>query len=164
MYFENFQKIVYGFTIQGKYVQFALTDITENVRFKKQILADTSLFHYYTIQDGETPERIAEKLYGDPQLHWVIMLANDRIDYLNDFPRTQQQLYNYATRKYGNNIYGVHHYVNAAGYIVSKEQVGAVSVSNIDYESQLNESKRQLRVISADYLQNILAQIKDLIA
>ena len=151
MYFENFPKIIYGFTIQGKYQQFVLTDITENIRFKKEILADTSLYSTYTIRDGETPEIIAEKLYNDPQLHWLIMLANDKYDY------------SYAESKYPLNVYGIHHYVNPAGYIVSSDVAGAVSVSNIDYETQLNESKRQIRVINSNYIPKILEQFNDLI-
>ena len=38
-------------------------------------------FDYYDVKDGETPEMIAHKYYGDVNLHWIVLIANDIIDY-----------------------------------------------------------------------------------
>ena len=89
MYFDKFPKIIYNFNINNKEELKVLTDITRNVRLRKEILSNITLFDMYIISDGETPEFIAEKIYGNPEYFWAVMLANDRYDYLTDFPMRQ---------------------------------------------------------------------------
>jgi hypothetical protein len=111
MYFKAFPKIYYQFDSQyNKFIQ-VLTDITSNVRIRKNVLESITLYDEYDIKDGETPEIIAEKVYGNPEYHWTIMLANQRYDYLNDFPISSVELYEHALDKYGSeHIHNVHHY------------------------------------------------------
>jgi hypothetical protein len=59
------------------------------------------LYDSYDIRDGETPEIIAEKLYGSSQYHWVIMLCNQRYNYLDDFPIASYELEQHIRDKYG---------------------------------------------------------------
>lgn len=111
MYFANFPKIVYDFDLEKGTDYRFVTDITRNVRFRKQILENISLWDYYEVQEGETPEIISEKVYGTPYYHWVIMLANQRYDYVNDFPLSRAEFEAELKRKYGENrIYHVNHY------------------------------------------------------
>jgi len=110
MYFSNFPKIVYDFDLSAGTDYKIVTDITRNVRFRKQILENITLYDYYDIAEGETPEIISEKIYGTPYYHWVIMLANQRYDYINDFPLSQLELDAYVDLKYGNKKYQVHDY------------------------------------------------------
>ena len=110
MYFSNFPKIVYDFDLSTGTDYKIVTDITRNVRFRKQILENISLYDYYDIAEGETPEMIAEKIYGTPYYHWVIMLANQRYDYVNDFPLSQLELDAHIDKKYGDKKYQVHDY------------------------------------------------------
>lgn len=77
MYFKNFQKIYYDYTINGEKELKVVTDITKNVRFRKEVLFNILTYDLYDIKDGETPEIIAEKIYGNPEYHWIIMLANE---------------------------------------------------------------------------------------
>lgn len=110
MYFSNFPKIVYDFDLSNGVDYKVVTDITRNVRLRKQILENISLYDFYDIQEGETPEIISEKIYGTPYYHWVIMLANQRYDYVNDFPLTQLELDKFIDDKYGDKKYHVHDY------------------------------------------------------
>ena len=63
MYFSNFPKIVYDFDLSNGTDYKIVTDITQNVRLRKQILENISLYDYYDIGEGETPEIISEKFY-----------------------------------------------------------------------------------------------------
>lgn len=112
MYFNNFPKIFYDFPQDATSTNLQiLTDITTNVRIKKEILENITIYDEYDIQEGETPEIIAEKVYGNPELHWVIMLANQRYDYLEDFPMTSRELEQLAIEKYGaDHLNDIHHY------------------------------------------------------
>lgn len=125
MYFSNFPKIVYDFDLRDGTDYKIVTDITRNVRLRKQILENISLYDYYDIGEGETPEIVSEKIYGTPYYHWVIMLANQRYDYVNDFPLTQQELDKYIDQKYGSKKYHIHDY-KVNGFI--KEGVNIITL------------------------------------
>jgi len=162
MYFENFPTFLYDFKIKGKTEYKLVKDISQNVRLRKEILSNVTLYDEYDIRDGETPEIISEKVYGTPLYHWVIMLCNDKYNYVDDFPLPNYQLEKHITDKYGvGHEYDIHHYINAKGFIVDSSQ--GTSVSNYDYEVSVNESKRRIKLISPTLLNTILKNFKDLI-
>jgi len=163
MYFDKFPTMLYDFDINGKTEYKIVKDISQNVRVRKEVLANITLYDEYDIREGETPEIIAEKVYGSPLYHWVVMLCNERYNYVDDFPLPQYELEKHITNKYGSNVYATHHYINVAGYIVDSSVSGATSVSNYDYETALNESKRRIKLISPSLLQTILKNFKDII-
>lgn len=164
MYFKNFPSFLYDFDINGKTEYRLVKDITQNVRLRKQLLSNVTLYDEYDIRDGETPEIIAEKVYGSPLYHWVVMLVNEKYDYIDDFPLPTYELERHITAKYGaGNEYDTHHYVDVNGFIVDSSQPGAVSVSNYNYELDLNESKRRIKLISPTLLNTILKNFKELI-
>lgn len=86
MYFKEFPQFLYDFNYGDRIKTSIVTDITRNVRFRKEVLSNITLFDEYDIIDGETPEIISEKFYGTPEYHWVVMLCNGKYDYRNDFP------------------------------------------------------------------------------
>lgn len=169
MYFAKFPRILYPFEINGKLTAKLITDVTINVRIVKEILQNITVYDEYDIQDGETPEIISEKVYGSPLYHWVIMVINERFDYLNDWPMEQFALDEYITNKYGETKYDTHHYVDSNGFIVNSNNVNlqdefdATTVTNYDYELEVNESKRRIKIISQEILFRILAQYNTLV-
>lgn len=142
---------------------YLMTDITRNIRFRRDILANVTVYDEYDIVDGETPEIIAEKFYGNAQYHWIVMLANERYDYRADFPLQTVDLEIYITDKYGDQADAVHHYESASGHIVDSDFPGAVSVSNRQYEELLNEQKRRIKIISPAIINTVLKNYKDLL-
>jgi hypothetical protein len=140
---------------------FLMTDITRNIRFRRDILSQITVYDEYDIIDGETPEIIAEKVYGNAQYHWIVMLTNDIYDYKAEFPLTQLALDKFVQDKYGVDADAVHHYEDASGYIVNSDTAGAVSVSNRQYEELVNESKRRIKLISKDLIATVLKNFKD---
>ena len=102
MYFKDFPKFLYDFkygTTEETQTSVVL-DITRNIRFRQELLSNVTVYDEYDIRDGETMEIIAEKVYGNPNYHWILMLANDRYDYLNDFPLQTHQLEKHCATKY----------------------------------------------------------------
>lgn len=163
MYFNKFPKILYDYSIGTNTNAVYVTDITRNIRFRRDVLANVSVYDYYDIQDGDTPDKIAERVYGNSQYHWIIMLMNDRYDYLNDFPLTTYNLEKYIAQKYGSGTYDIHHYVNEDGFIVNSDYSGATSVSNYDYETSVNESKRRIKIVPKELIDKILSDYDNLI-
>lgn len=130
MYFKNFPSFLYDFDINGKTEYRLVKDITQNVRLRKQLLSNVTLYDEYDIRDGETPEIIAEKIYGSPMYHWVVMLVNERYNYIDDFPLPTYQLEKHITAKYGaGNEYKTHHYVDIGGNI-AESSISSINVTN----------------------------------
>lgn len=159
MYFDKFQTMLYEFIINGKRELRSVKDITTNVRFRKQLLSQITLYDEYDIKDGETPDILAAKLYGSSEYHWVIMLANERFNYLEDFPLDNYAFELYVQDKYGSNLYDTHHFEDDNGITVNS----GYPVSNYEYETRLNESKRRIKIISSAMLSTILANYKSLL-
>lgn len=167
MYFENFPNIFYDYDINGERQLKVVKDITQNVRLRKAILENIALYDEYDIQDGDTPEIISHKVYGSSSYHWVIMLCNQRYNWIEDFPMSMRMLEEYVADKY-ENPYDIHHY-ELNGLIVDEGTVDtstgtiASEVTNYEYEDAVNESKRRIKLINPGLLGQILRQFKELI-
>ena len=167
MYFSYMPNIYYEFTgPDGNSILKVVKDITTNVRIIRSVLENITVYDEYDIVDGETPEIIAAKVYGNPLYHWVIMLANNKFDYREDFPLDYTNLMKRVEKIYGTgdtNIYGTHHYeaeVTTDGhiYVVNSDWPGAYPVSNFEYEERLNESKRRIKLVSKQVLDTVVKQ------
>ena len=165
MYFSKIPYIYAPFTIGGieQYVQ--LKDITVNVRFMSEFLSNITVYDLYDIKDGETPEILAERFYGTPIYHWAIMLANDRYDYINDFPIASNVFEEYVRSKYGeSHLDDVHHYETETGLVVDSDWVGRLEVSNYIYEEKENEKKRVIKVISKSIIDQVAREFSKALA
>ena len=77
-----FPEVVYDSKGNDKYT--LLKNTFRRVKLSSAAQKNIMEFDYYDVQDGETPEMIAYKYYGDAELHWVIMVINDITDYYSD--------------------------------------------------------------------------------
>ena len=75
MYFSKFPYIVYDSVGNGEFK--IVTNLLRRVAIRSKVKANTLFFDTYDVKEGETPEMVAHKLYGDPELHWVILLVNN---------------------------------------------------------------------------------------
>lgn len=100
MYFINFPNIYYSYTINGQNVLKLVKDVTQNVRLQKRVLELVTLYDEYDLQDGDTPDIVAAKYYGNANYHWVVMITNEKYDYVNDWPMTSAVLDDYIREKY----------------------------------------------------------------
>ena len=139
-------------------------DILRRVKFSDELKSNNAFFDQYDIKDGETPEMVALRFYRDPQYHWVVLLANDIVDPRFDWPMTQTNLVEYCKTKYGDSsLYSTHHYVNAAGYEVNSNDPEAASVSNFQYEDEINESKRRIKILKGEVVSEVVSNFETLI-
>ncbi len=169
-YFKNFPVAVIDFSDFGEEPkEILISDIITNVRIRSELFTNLTYYEEYDIREGETPEIISEKFYGTPYYHWIIMLTNERYDYINDFPLGQKQLEEYIAEKYGATADNIRHYVSTAGYIVMSDYVNdngvadATPVTNYEYEVEQNESKRRIKIIPPDILGEVLRQFREIL-
>ena len=113
-YFRNFPKTLYNqnFKVNSKSLEL-VTNIFFRARFQEIIKNEKVPYYLYTVRDHDTPESVAEKYYGDPEAHWVVLLANDMIDPYYDWPLSDKNFKEYIKEKYGsiaNAQSTIHHY------------------------------------------------------
>ena len=115
-YFDKFPRIIYSFDSGNAVTGFVMTDILRRVKADAVNLTNTLAYDEYDVRDGETPEIVADKVYNNADLHWVVLIANEIIDPRFDWPLNSLALDNYITDKYGAaNVFATHHYENSSG-------------------------------------------------
>lgn len=99
-FFEKFPRISYD--IQGKRLTNynLVTNIFFRTRVIREVLANISAYYEYLVKDDDTPEILAEKVYGDSEAHWLILMANDIVDPQYDWPLNTRDFQNYMYKKY----------------------------------------------------------------
>ena len=65
---------------------------------------NVTFFNKYVIGDGARPDLIAEELYGDPKLDYVVILVAGITKINHEWPLQDYQVYDYALQKYGSEI------------------------------------------------------------
>lgn len=112
-YFNNIPKIGYPDLVnENNYV--AITNLLTRSAFLKEITDNTSIFYEYDVRDGETPEIIAHKLYGDANRFWIVLMFNTIKNPFYDFPLSSDALNAYIEAKYSTTVESalttIHHY------------------------------------------------------
>ena len=178
MYFSRFPLTVYD--IKGDGVYKLLPDILRRVKLRSGIKAGAFIFTEYDVRDGEKPEDVAVKWFGDPEYHWVILMTNNITDRYYQWPMTQPQFQNFIEDKYGiASIDSIHHYeiTKSSGRLtaqgptdyshlveVNSDTDNASSISNREYEERQQDKKRSIRLLDKRYLNDFIEEFNSLIS
>jgi len=165
-YFERFP--LYAYDLEDTQNQTLITDILRRVNLKGNVAANTLVFDQYNVQDGEQPDIVARKYYGDSELHWIIVTVNN-ITSRYDWPLDQVALSDFVNDKYDNPD-GIHHYeINATSgdttkkLIVASDTEGALPVTNYEHEETQNDNKRRIRILDRAYVSKFTDEFRNLI-
>ena len=177
MYFSRFPLRVYD--MKGDGVFKLLPDILRRVKLRSGIKAGAFIFTEYDVRDGEKPEDVAVKWFGDPEYHWIILTTNNITDRYYEWPMTQPQFQNFIEDKYGiASIDSIHHYEitqtsgrttsngpNDYSYLVecNSDEDGASPVTNREYEQRLQDKFRSIRLLDQRYLPTFVSEFEALI-
>ena len=159
--------------------------VVKNIWRRAQILTEyksqVSLFVEDQVGDGERPEDVATRLYRNPFYNWTVLVMNDITDYYAQWPRSVTQLQDFINQKYENAQATKHHVttevkdannnviVPAGKIVASNFQVAyyngsttvtanpVASVSNAQYETELNSRKQVIQVIKPDLIEDFVA-------
>ena len=170
MYFANFPLIPYDNYGTG---DFRLTpNILKRIAVRANIKTTTSLFDTYDVKEGETPEMIADKLYGNPEFHWVVLMMNDVVDRYHQWPMSRRQFLAHLNDKYAN-VDGVHHYEisQSSGDTNIKINIGtsntdhptATAITNREYEQERQDSLRKIRLLDPDFIDDFVTEFEILL-
>ncbi len=161
-YFKYFDTINYDVRgIKNKPTIDSITNILKRVRMKVDFVKYQSFFAMHTIIDGETPEYLAHEYYGDAELHWVVLYAQQMTNPYYDWPLRYYDLKKFVTKKYGTaNINALHHYEDADKFQVDSDAAGALAVTNFIYEETLNDAKRNINLVRPEFVPEIVTELK----
>lgn len=87
MFFSKFPKIEYPYTLNETDGVYSVTDILKAFEIIKVFDIDPDNYYVdYIVKDGEKPEHIADRVYGNPEYHWIVLIANKIVDPYKDWP------------------------------------------------------------------------------
>ena len=68
-------------------------------------------FNYYYVEENQRPDVLAQELYGDSELDWVILTTNNITNIRDQWPLNHNDLHTYMLEKYGSesNMLGIDH-------------------------------------------------------
>ena len=174
-YFSRFPKMVYD--VKGNDNYKLLPDILRRVKQRNAIASGQFIFDTYDVINGEKPEDIAYKWFGDAQLHWVILMTNNVTDRFHQWPMSQPQFQAFLEDKYDNPD-GIHHYeiTKSSGNTsssgpndyshlveVNSDTDNASSISNREYEERLQDKYRSIKLLNQRFLSDFLEEFDKLI-
>tara|TARA_B100001093_G_scaffold5304_1_gene5389 strand:- start:2856 stop:3395 length:540 start_codon:yes stop_codon:yes gene_type:complete len=163
MYFNKFPLMVYD--IKGNNNFKLLPDILKRVKMRSGLSASRFVFDKYNVKEGENPEDVAFKYYGDAQFHWVVLMVNDITDRYYEWPMTEPDFADFLTDKYGaGSEDAIHHYElaqtsgatsspdNSHMLEVNSDTDNATPITNRQFEERKQDDLRQIRLLDERYL------------
>ena len=161
-------------------------------KLREDIFQDLTFFTKYIVQGDDRPDTVASKVYNDPTLDWVVLMANNIINVQSEWPMSQADFHAYITNKYDEEtLYsGIHHYesrevktTDNSIIIPAGQKVGvaqsisyyddalgqhvratdvALPVTNFTHEERLNNDKRNIFVLKASYLNIVFDDLEEI--
>jgi len=167
MYFGHFPLIPYDSVGDGKFK--LVTNLLKRVAVRSKVKTNVLVFDTYDVKSGETPEMIADKLYNDPELHWVVLLMNNITDRYHQWPLTENQFIAHINDKY-DNVDATHHYEisQTSGDTTIKIDIGtdnsdhsgATAITNYEYEVARQDEMRKIRLLDPTYIEQFVDEYK----
>ena len=163
-------------------------------KLREDIFQDLTFFTKYIVEGDDRPDTVASKVYDDPTLDWLVLMANNIINVQSEWPMTQSNFHAYVTNKYDEEtLYsGIHHYesrevktTDNSIIIPAGQRVGvaqsvsyydnalgqhvratdvALPVTNFTHEEKLNDDRRNIFVLKASYLNIVFDDLEEIMA
>ena len=161
-------------------------------KLREDLFQDLTVFEKYSIRGDDRPDNVANEIYGDANLDWVVLLSNNIVNIQNEWIIRSTSIWNYVLDKYGTSakLDEIHHYesnevkdstgviifpkgvrVSAAQSVsyyepLSDEQVTvnpvSKAVTNYEYELKVNDEKRRIFLIKPIYLNVVFDDLEEM--
>ena len=166
-------------------------NIFKRASIREDIFNELPFFTKYQLQDNERPDNVANEVYQDPNLDWLVMLSNNYINYESEWPLDNRSFENYLLYKYGSldKINGIHHYESglikdSLNNIIFPEgkhvdsdfsiefydrglkqyvtSSNRIEVTNLQYENRIQDEKRNIFVLKETYVGLVIDDLEEL--
>ena len=161
-------------------------------KIREDLFQDLTVFEKYSVKGDDRPDNVANEIYGNANLDWVVLLSNNIVNIQNEWPLSQQSFEIYVLDKYKTlaKLDEVHHYesnevkdstgviifpkgvrVSAAQSVsyfepLNEEQITvnpvSKAVTNYQYEQDINDKKRRIFLIKPIYLNVVFDDLEEM--
>ena len=165
-------------------------NLFRRIKLREDVFQDITLFEKYSIRGDDRPDNVANLIYGDPQLDWLVLISNNIINIQTEWPMPQLSFDAFLLDKYGTyeKLNDVHHYetkkvlnsdgvtivpagltikqgstysyYDISGDITVTTEDFTTPVTNKEYEERIEEEKRNIYLLKPIYLPVILDNIE----
>ena len=176
-YFSRFPLMAYD--VKGDRNFKLLPNILKRVKLRSGLRSGSFLFDNYDVKDGERPEDVAFKWFGDARYHWIILMTNNVTDRYYQWPLTQPQFQEHLTDKYGaGNEDATHHFEkttdsgktsssgpNDYSHLVecNSDDGDPAIITNRQYEQRKQDEYRSIKLLDTQYLSTFVEEFENLI-
>ena len=161
-------------------------NIFRRVKLKDNFFNNFTVFNKYEIPEGLRPDTVSEELYGSAIFDWVVLTTAGILNVRNEWPLSNRDLYNYSLDKYGDSINSNRFFEttevkdSSGRLILPKGKVvdsnftipkpgeptatlnPVVGISNYEYETRLNDDKRNINILREENLQDFLDDMRNI--
>ena len=161
-YFEELPNISYPSLLRGRNKiedRVVVKNIFKRSKLRTDVNQAITAFNYYTIKEGMRPDMIAQELYGDPELDWVVLTSNNITNIRDQWPLSHNDLHEYMLEKYGSEaniakveIYETREILDENKRVVMPAGLRVDKDFSFEY---LNFSKQVVKVLSSEVVAGI---------
>ena len=161
-------------------------NIFRRIKVRDDLFNNFTVFNKYEIPEGARPDTVAEDIFGSPNLDWVVLTVAGILNVRNEWPLSNRDLYNYANNKYDESLNSTRFFEttevkdSSGRLILPKGKVvdsnftipkpgtptatlnPVIGISNYEYETRLNEDKRNIFILREEYLQQFLDDMRSI--
>lgn len=188
MYFRNLPTIQYISPLKDSSSvndSILAKNLFRRIKISDSALGSPYIFNKYIIEEGDRPDTVAYKYYGNTDYDWLVVLSANIINQRTEWPLTSDELYEFASKKYGNDLTAIRYYqtrevkdsdgrmILPAGYIVNKEFTipnpdnptstlnPVQGITNWEYETEQNEKKKEINLVKPAFATKIKQELQD---
>lgn len=156
---------------------FKIPDINASFIIKTSVKDAATMLKTIKISHSDTPQSIANALYGNTSFDWIVLYAAGIVNEYKDWPKDNDSIWLYCQRNYTTGPNGIHHYESIVDgviidhYTQSKYLSGELPVpatvnviTNYIYELNENDKKKTIKVFSKESVMGILRKIEEVLA
>ncbi len=163
-------------------------------KLRPDIFNDATVFTEYQIKGDDRPDNVAFEVYNDSTLDWLVLLSNNILNIQTEWPLLQNDFDRFLLDKYGTyqEMHAVHHYEtkeikDSNGVVIVPQGLHVASdysitywdqtirgyvvesnvpepVTNYQYESDIENKKRNIHILKSIYLGIVKDDMKELMA
>ena len=163
-------------------------NLFKRAKIREDFFQNVIAFNKFQVEGDDRPDNVADEVYGNSKLDWVVLLSNNIINIHDEWPMSQSDFQRYLDNKYDKvQLTQIHHYETTeikspngsllleagqhvdADFTYKYSQDGSnysvnsvTSVSNYQYEIDKNDAKRSIYVIRKKYLDMIIEDMREI--
>ena len=182
-FFQHYPQISYDISGTKPVKVKTVINLMKKAKLKGLVVDDIVSYYPYSIMEGERPDHVSEKIYGNVKYTWLIFLINDITDPIYDWPLATREFGAYIKNKYGSLATAkstIHHYeqilrtrVEATGTTEAipeaRIEIDLTTYNTLDeasrnikycynWEVDRNEAKRDIKLIGRNFVADILTE------